>query len=82
MKFVWMPPRCRFLVFACLKFFSFISSCNGPGQGAVAGAAAMIEIATQAWALPAVTGDKRWVRAHAPVSQGLLLVFESDSAEK
>lgn len=76
MKFVRMPPRCRFLMFACFEFFSFISSCNGAGQGAVAGAAALIEIATQAWALPAVRGDQCWVSAHAPVLQGLLLVFE------
>jgi len=48
----------------------------------VARAAAVTEIATQAWALPAVMGDRRWVRAHARVSQGLLLVFEQDSAEK
>lgn len=47
MQFVWMPPRCQFLMFARLRFFSFISSGNGPSQGAVAGAAAMIEIATQ-----------------------------------
>lgn len=51
MKFVWMPPWCWFLMFACLKFFSFISGCKGPGQGAAAGAAAMTEIPSQAWAL-------------------------------
>lgn len=71
MKFVWMPPRCRCLTFACLKFFAFISSCNGLDLGAAAGAAAMVEIATQAWAVPAVTGDKRWVQGTHSCLAGL-----------
>lgn len=51
MKLVWMPPRCWFLMFACLKFFSFISGCNVPGRGGAAGAAATTEIPGQAWAV-------------------------------
>lgn len=47
MKLVWMPPRCRFLMFACLKFLSFISVCNGRA-GAAAGAAASTEMRGQA----------------------------------